>query len=615
MPETLSEPPPSPDRREALRRLRARMAELGLGALVIPTSDEHLNEYVPEHRRRLRALTGFTGSAGDGLVTADEAWLFVDGRYHLQAEQECDGELFQIEKLGAGGRSLTTRLRELRESQPEQPVGVDPAVIPARRFASLARAAGGALVGTSGSLVDEVLPAQAPTRGAIEAVPAEVLGTTLAERLDAARALLAELEVAATVVTALDQIAWLLGLRGADIPFNPVFEATLLLSAERCIVLVPEAHLAAVSERCAAEPVTVRSGSLDAALTELLESASESASTGGGRWLLDDDRSPQALHDRLRALGREIRHGVDVLELLKSRKSPAEAAAMRRAGIEAGVAKVKAWRRLDRALAAGRAVSERELAGWLEAEYAARPGFRGLSFSTIGSFGANAAINHYATPSEAVVAAPGDWILVDSGAHYVGGTTDATRTRVVGPPSEDQRFHYTAVLEALLEGSGLIFPAGTCGAQVDAVTRAPLWRRGLDFLHGTGHGVGAWLNVHEGPIGIGSLARGRMSRRPLESGQVVSIEPGWYRSGVGGVRLENLYLIESTGEDELGRSRLAFSPLTFLPFERELIDREALAPRQLARLDAYHRLVRETLGRHLSEDERAWLDERCAPLA
>jgi len=597
-----------------LTTLRAGMRAQEIDFYWVPTSDEHLNEYVPEHCQRIKRLTGFSGSAGDLLVGLERAWLFVDGRYHIQVDQEVDGALFEVEKLGqAGAKSLHAMAKSLASESLGLRFAVDPAVISRSSFRGLdrqLRGTGAVLVARSAKLVDEAWDDRPAARlGAIERLSDEVTGRSVPARLVLVRERLKLRGAEATVVARLDQIAWLSGARGADIAFNPVFDSfLLLLPGDSATLYTHPEHIASLGkpEGLALAPISDFYGALEAAARE----------HKGCAWLVDPRRCPEALLAVLdEHLETRIVEDVDIIESLKAVKSPAELAGMAEAGARASAAKCRALAWLDGAMESGTRLTEAAFAERLESLYGEEEDYRGLSFRVIAARGPNAAIVHYSAPSPEAILEPGELFLIDSGAHYLGGTTDATRTVILGPQaSPEQRRVFTLVLKGHLACAHQVFPEGSVGCQLDALTRAPLWSEGEDYRHGTGHGVGAFLNVHEGPMLIGMPGRGQMSMRPLEAGSVVSIEPGLYREGWGGVRIEGLYAIEQRGADSLGRERLAFRELTWIPLDRRLIEKTMLSPAEVGLVDSYHGRVLERIGACLDGEERRWLELACRPL-
>lgn len=583
----------------------------------VPMADLHLNEYLPKHASRIHALSGFTGSAGHIIVSPEKAWIFVDGRYHIQVDQELDPEQFEVFKMGLEGvPGPLNFLCQRAEAKSGLRVGFDPFVVTLRQrnqWAESLTERGAVLVEITANLVDQVWGDKPqPLCSKIEALPIEVTGQAFQDKLERVREALRAKQCQATVTSRLDQIAWLFNARGQDIAYNPVFEAVLCLSMNSVWLFVSEAQGPAFEELSAAG-VSVRS------LDDWQGALEEWAVRQAGPVLVDPERVSSGIMQTLTRAKTSLSflQSTDVIEDIKASKNEAERACMAAAGRAAGLAKFKALMWLEAQRQQGAEVTERAFRDQLISRYQELPGYRGLSFSVIAGAGANAASVHYSTPSASTVLRDQDLFLVDSGIHALGGTTDATRTVVYAEAaSAEQRRIYTAVLKAHIACANQRFPAGTTGAQLDALTRAPLWQQGLGYFHGTGHGVGAFLNVHEGPMLIGLPARGHMSERALKEGNVVSIEPGFYRSDWGGVRIENLYLVESAGADELGRETLRFKTLTWIPLDRRLIDKEQLTKPERRWLDDYHKQVLDTLSAEtsLSADEQRLLEAWCAPL-
>jgi len=581
---------------ERLAALRERLREAGLDWFLVPSADEHLDEYLPAWRERRRWLSGFSGSAGDLVVGREEAWLFPDGRDHLRAEAELAGSGIRLSRVGRPGEpTLEEFLAGRARGAPGTVVGADPMlhdVAAWRRLGRVLAEAGGELRPVTPNPVDVLWRDRPrPSRRRLRPVPPGPGGRSPGERLEELERCLEAAGADGAVLGKLDQVAWLLGLRSVDdVPYNPVFEAWGFVGGG-------EVHL------------FLRGG--DARLPRAgweappgLEVHDYRAFPGfleehaRGRVLVDPEgvtwgvRAALERNPRVAVLERP--HPVDEL---KAVKDPAEQAAMRRANLLASAAKTDALRWLAGAVAAGRAVSPARFRAELEARYAEVPGYWGLSFETIVTAGAESAVVHATGASEEPLR-PGEWFLVDTGIHAAGGTTDCTRTVVVGgEASAEQRRVYTLVLKAHIAAAALRFPEGTPGSALDAACRLPLWRAGLDYAHGTGHGVGCLLNVHEGPFSLGNPRTRPRAVRPLRAGMVTSIEPGIYRPGWGGVRLENLYLLVPAGEDADGRTWLRLEPLTFVPFEDALVDRDMLEPWERDWYDGYQERVERESGR------------------
>ncbi|MBI4081612.1 MAG: aminopeptidase P family protein [Candidatus Lambdaproteobacteria bacterium] len=593
----------------ALRRL---MGEQGLDYLLVPSADEHQNEYVPAHRQRRAAVTGFTGSAGDAAIGIEDAHLFVDSRYHLQAEQEVEPSVFHVHKVGAADEiELVEWLRRLAKDERTLRIGFDPFVTALSAHERLATAVNGTstkLVPLEQNPVDQVWSDRpVPPRGAVYALPADVTGEPAAEKLARVRAAMGEQRVTALVLTRLDEVAWLTNLRGSDIPYNPVFEAYLIVEPALATCFTDNPLPAAVRQALAGAVAFAPYAEFGARLEAL---AREARRQGGRLWL---DSQGTSYGTRLLADPADVRDAApNPVVRLKATKNAVEIACSREGHVRAGLAKVRSFARLAALLAEGARITEAGYAALLEAEYAREEGYADLSFATIAAYGANGAIVHYGTPSAEVALAAGGLLLVDSGIQIRGATTDDTRTIALGEPSAPQRARYTDVLRGHIRLAMQVFPEGTTGQHLDALARSALWNEGLDFGHGTGHGVGAFLNVHEGPHGITPR-----SAVPLEPGMIVSNEPGYYLPGWGGIRLENLYVVEEAAglpPHPAGRRWLRFSALTMIPFDRRLIDWPRLSREEAAWLVGYHGQVRERLLPHLEGRYGAWLADACAAL-
>ena len=409
----------------------------------------------------------------------------------------------------------------------------------------------------------------------------------------------------ALIVTKLDEIAWITNLRGSDIAYNPVFESYLVIESERATCFTRAAPSEALRQELATDMGFQSYEAYRQAVREL------QVPTGRAVWL---DPSGTTMGTRLLLPETtSIHEGRNPAVAMKAEKNDAEIDSMRRAHVHAAAAKIRSLVRLEQLLADGRDVSELAYSEMLHEEYSSEDGFSDLSFTTIAAAGSNGAIVHYSQASDDVLLTDGDLFLVDSGAQVMGGTTDDTRTVVVGSGTDRQRRLYTLVLRCHIQLARQKFPEGTSGAALDAVARSLMWNAGLDYGHGTGHGVGAFLNVHEGPQRLSPSGSGE----PLKPGMVVSNEPGYYEEGWGGIRLENLYVV--VPDDDMpphpsGKGWLRFEPLTLIPFDQRLVDREQLSSVEAAWLDAYHERVLLTMEPSLSSEHRDWLREACAPM-
>jgi Xaa-Pro aminopeptidase len=584
------------------------MAEAKLDAYLVLASDAHLSEYVPIYQRRRDVITGFTGSAGDALLCPEGSHVFVDSRYYLQADQQVDTTYFHIHKLGMDGvKTLTEWLTEMEKERGPLRVGFDPFSMSMKTHESSRKALkqdGSALVPMTPDLVDAVWDdrPEAPMRP-IYSLPDEVTGRTVADKLTAIRADMTKAGADVVILTKLDEIAWVTNLRGNDVSHNPVFEAYLIIEREQatCFTRVPPPT--EVQQALAAHITFQAYSAYPEALQRLGASPERtiwldaSATTMGTRLLLAES---QRLHTER-----------NPVVLMKATKNAAEIAAMRNAHVHAAAAKIRSLARLERQVAAGHRVSELSYSEMLHEEYSSEAGFRDLSFTTIAAAGPNGAIVHYGDASPEVELRDGELFLVDSGVQVLGGTTDDTRTVSIGTPTERQRRLYTLVLRSHIALARQKFPEGTSGTVLDGVTRSLLWNAGLDYGHGTGHGVGAFLNVHEGPQRISPKG----SDEPLQPGMVVSNEPGYYEEGWGGIRLENLYVV--TTDDDMpphpsGKRWLQFDSLTLIPFDKRLIEWSQLSDGEHAWLARYYEQVEATIGPLLNADDRAWLQEACA---
>ena len=590
--------------RERLARVREALARERVDALLVPSSDPHLSEYLPGRWQAREWLSGFTGSVGTLVVTRGKAALFADSRYWTQAEAQLAGSTIELVKVptGASNHHVDWLVRELPAGAS---VGVDGAVLglAAAQALRAALADAGIRLRTDADLLDAAWPDRPPLPTApIYEHRAPQAPLARADKLAQVRAAMAAHGATHHFVSTVDDIAWLFNLRGADVSFNPVFLAHALLDRERATLFVGEAKIdAALRARLAVDGI---------ALAPYAEAgAALAALPPGSTLLLDPRRVTLAFRERV---GAEVRvvEAINPSTLLKSRKSAEEAAQVRAAMREDGAAMCEFYAAFEASLARGEAWTELTVDERLSAARARRPGFVGLSFATIAAFNANGAMPHYhATPESHAPIAGDGLLLIDSGAQYLGGTTDITRVWPIGRVSDAIRRDCTRVLQGTIALSRTRFPRGTPGPMLDAIARAPLWQHGLDYGHGTGHGVGYFLNVHEGPQTISRAVPD--AHTAMEPGMITSIEPGLYRPGRWGVRIENLVLaVPAASLDTEFGEFLEFETLTLCPIDVRCLDLALLRPDEVDWLNAYHASVRERLAPLVDGAARDWLVAR-----
>ncbi len=584
-----------------LAQLREALRRAGHDGFLVPRADAHQGEYVAPADERLSWLTGFTGSAGLCAVLADRAAIFVDGRYRVQVKAQVDTAVFTPVNwpetkpgewlragLPAGGR-----------------VGYDPWLHTAEEIATIekALAGSGVTLAATANFVDAIWDDRpAPPREPVEIFPEAIAGLSAAAKRAAAAEALKTAGQSAAVLTLPDGINWLLNIRGADIPRNPIAQANAILHQDgRLALFIHAAKLdAAVRAHLGPEVTVAAPDAFEAHLGRLR-----------GKVRIDRASAPVAASSIVAEAGAEVVWERDPTVLPKARKTPAEIAATTEAHLRDGAAMVEFLAWLDAEAPKG-GLTEIDVVRRLEGFRRATNALREISFETICGAGPNGAIVHYrVTTGTNRPIRPGELLLVDSGGQYIDGTTDITRTVAVGEVGREEKECFTRVLQGMIAVSRLRWPTGLAGMHLDALARYPLWLAGQDYDHGTGHGVGVYLSVHEGPARIA-----RVSDVPLEPGMILSNEPGYYREGAFGIRIENLVVVEPApplaGAD--AREMLAFRTLTFVPIDRRLILRAELAPAEAGWLDAYHAEVRAKLAPRLSEGGRAWLDAATRPL-
>jgi Xaa-Pro aminopeptidase len=591
--------PPVAERLAALRKV---LAEQAVEGFVLPLTDEHRSEYLPRAAQRLTWLTGFTGSAGLLIVLPQRAALFVDGRYTLQAEQELDPALFErchvTEQPPA--QWLAAHLAA------GQRFGFDPLLhtkAEVERYRAACAKAGAELVALPANPVDAVWTSRPPPPIA----PVSILDETYAGEASAAKR--ARMAAAARkagaevlVVSAPDSIAWLLNLRGGDVPFNPLLLSFALLHGDGGVELFLDLRKLKAGQNLGNEVSLQPIAGFDDALARLGEQQRAV--------MVDPNVTSYGVLERLRAAGARVIEADEPCILAKARKNPVELKGARDAQIRDGAAVCRFLRWLDEEVLR-HPVDERAAAARLDDERRQDPLFRGPSFETISAAGPHAALPHYRVTAASNRVLDRDSVyLVDSGGQYLDATTDITRTIALGAPSPAMRRHFTLVLKGHIAIARALFPKGTSGAQLDSFAREALWRAGLDFDHGTGHGIGSYLCVHEGPQRIAKT--GTVALAP---GMIVSNEPGYYRAGEYGIRIENLVVVTPRSTPEGGERELhGFATITLAPIDRRLVVPELLAAEERVWLDNYHARVRALLLDLVGSAARDWLIAATAPL-
>ncbi|MBP3786867.1 MAG: aminopeptidase P family protein [Prevotella sp.] len=589
------------DQRIAL--LRDEMQREHLGAFIFPTSDPHLSEYTADHWKGREWISGFDGSAGTAVVTMKSAALWTDSRYFIAAEQQLRGTEYQLMKLKVDGTPTIAEWlgRELADMS-DREVGIDGMVNAANSVKQLEadlRQQGGITLRTNFDPLERIWrdrPAIPADKVVVQ--PLELAGEPAHEKITRIRKALRADHADGILISALDDIAWTLNLRGTDVHCNPVFVSYLLLSsADATLYVNPDKLTPQVVDYLKAEGVGVKPyEQVVKGLKDYFEY----------NILLDADEVNYTLYQ---AVSRQIVERESPVKRMKAIKNEREIAGFRRAMLKDGIAMVKFLKWLKPAVEAG-GQTEVTIDRKLTALRAEQPLFRDISFDTIAGYEAHGAIVHYeASEASAATLEPHGLLLLDSGAQYQDGTTDITRTIALGPLTDEQRRVYTLVLKGHIDLQLLHFPDGASGTQLDAIARRPLWQAGLNYLHGTGHGVGSYLSVHEGPHQI----RMEWKPTPLRAGMTVTDEPGIYLENRFGVRIENTLLITSAEETELGRF-LTFETLTLCPIDTAPIMPELLSAEETAWLNAYHQRVYDILSPHLTADESDWLREACQPI-
>ena len=555
---------------KSVESLREYLRRNGLCAFIFPSTDPHQGEYVPEHWQTRKWISGFDGSAGTAVVTLSDAALWTDSRYFIAAAQQLEGTPFTLMKDGLPDTPaiLEWLCQQLTENDV---VGIDGEVFTATEIEELKAALGkaGIQLRTDLDPAEELWTDRPPIpKNKVEIQPLEFAGESAESKIERVRQALREQQAEYLVISQLDEIAWLLNMRGFDVHCNPVFVSYVLLTQDNVTLFI------------------------------------------------DSEKLDDSVKNYLNRIGVKVlpygkpsfeSKAFDPTPAMKSIKNHAEIEGFRRAMIRDGVAMVRFLHWLKPAVEAGKE-TELSIDRKLTALRAEQDLYRGLSFDTIAAYGPHGAIVHYeATPESDVVLEPKGLLLLDSGAQYQDGTTDITRTIALGPLTDEERLDYTLVLKGHIRLALTRFPDGISGTQIDALARYAMWQHGINYGHGTGHGVGSYLCVHEGPHQI----RHTWKPAPLHAGMTVTNEPGIYRQGKHGVRIENTMLIVEDGETEFGRF-LHLEPLTLCPIDLTPVVWELMTPEEITYLNTYHKKVYDELSPLLEEEERQWLKGQCS---
>jgi Xaa-Pro aminopeptidase len=584
--------------------LRTELARRNLTGFVVPRSDRHQNEYVPASEERLAWLTGFTGSAGTAIVMMERAVLFVDGRYTLQAREQVDASLFTV------GHSVETPPDKWIETNltASDRLGYDPwlhTVESAEKLAKACAAAGATLVAVEPDLIDTLWAHRPPPPlGAVTLHDLRFAGETAESKLARIRAELVKLRAAALVVSDPHAVAWAFNIRGADVAHTPLPLAFAIVPSEGRPSLFVDGRKLSNDVRHHLE-----------ALADIREPADFVRTLGAlGQQKktvrLDQATAADALARLVTTHGGKVARGADPIARMKAVKNEVEMSGARAAHVRDGAAVTRFLAWLDREAATGK-LTEIDAVAALESFRRDTGLLKDVSFPTIAGAGPDGAIVHYrVTTSTNRVVAPGELFLVDSGGQYEDGTTDITRTVAIGEPTAEMRDRFTRVLKGHIAIACAVFPDGTTGAQLDSFARQFLWAAGLEFDHGTGHGVGSYLSVHEGPARISKLGT-----TALERGMILSNEPGYYKTGGFGIRIENLVLVVAAAEVPGAERKLnAFETLTLAPIDRRLVIPDMLTSEETAWLDRYHARVAQTLSPLVDSETRAWLKAATRPI-
>lgn len=589
---------------DRIAALRKEMANQQIEAYIIPSSDPHLSEYPADRWKSREWISGFTGSAGTVVVTADKAGLWTDSRYFLQAESQLENTGIELYKAGLPETPTIPEFL-LQELQNGQTVGLDGQTYSVADAQALEKKLKRKEIklDTSTDLIDRIWTDRPAIPGyPLFEMPVELSGKSVGEKLDEINNRLRKEGADCLIVGALDEIAWTFNIRGTDVTYNPVAVSYAFISEDETVLFIqPQKLTEEVVAHLQKEGVTLADYSL---IRSYLSRLPENS-----RVFVDRGKTNVALFDAIPANCRVV-EGVSPVNHLKSIKNETEIKGFRNAVVKDGVALTRFYIWLEQQIAARNKVTEMSASAKLTALRAEQPQYVMDSFETICGYGAHGAIVHYAaTPETDAELKPESLLLIDSGAQYLDGTTDITRTIALGEPDEQMKKDFTRVLKGTISLAKCKFPAGTRGSQLDILARKALWDAGINYLHGTGHGIGHCLNVHEGPQSI----RMEENLTPLKPGMVISDEPAMYRTGQYGIRTENMILVREESETEYGKF-YGFDTLTLCFIDTRLVLVPMLSVRERAWLNKYHQRVYEWISPHLNEEEKEWLKNKTAEI-
>ncbi|KAJ7868631.1 peptidase M24, structural domain-containing protein [Mycena olivaceomarginata] len=601
---------------QRLDTLRKLLAQEQVQAFVVPSEDQHSSEYLAECDERRAFISGFNGSAGCAVITAEQAFLFTDGRYFLQAEQQLDKN-WTLMKQGLPDVPTWQEFLS-KKIDPKSRIGIDSTLISAVDAEALTKALkprGSELVSLSKNPVDSVWAQDRPPRPTSQVFSLDVKysGESHSDKIKRLREEIAKKDGKAMVVTMLDEVAWLFNLRGADIAYNPVFFAYATITPDKATLFINPNQLDDAARRSLGDEVVIEDYTT---FFDKLGGLAKELNLDGSQKVLLGDKSSLAVAEAV-GEGKYVLQPSLVAEL-KAIKNDTELEGFRQSHIRDGAALARYFAWLEEQLGSGNAeLNESQVADKLEEFRSELDLFRGLSFPTISSTGPNGAIIHYSPDANDCAVVKQDQIyLCDSGAQFFDGTTDVTRTWHFGTPTAEEKRAFTRVLQGHISIDTAVFPTGTTGYLLDAFARRALWQDGLDYRHGTGHGVGHYLNVHEGPQGMG--VRIAYNSTPLKPGMTVSNEPGYYADGRFGIRIENIVLVRKidTPNNFGDKGFLGFEHVTMCPIQTKLIDKAVFTTEEARWLNEYHAEIFEKVSGLLKNDPRAleWLKRECAAI-